>query len=74
MVDVEATNAKLVERQKKIVMEATECSRAEAENALEACHGHCKTAIVMILAQLPAEEAKLLLANNNGFIRKAIES
>lgn len=74
MVDVEATNAKLVERQKKIVMEATECSREEAENALVACNGHCKTAIVMILAQLSAEEAKSLLVNNNGFIRKAIES
>ncbi|MGF1728333.1 N-acetylmuramic acid 6-phosphate etherase [Photobacterium kasasachensis] len=73
MVDVEATNAKLVERQKKIVMEATECNREEAETALEACNGHCKTAIVMILAQLSAEEAKLLLVNNNGFIRKAIE-
>ncbi|WP_064607242.1 N-acetylmuramic acid 6-phosphate etherase [Photobacterium sp. J15] len=74
MVDVEATNAKLVERQKKIVMEATECSREEAETALVACNGHCKTAIVMILAQLSAGEAKSLLANNNGFIRKAIES
>lgn len=73
MVDVEATNAKLVERQKKIVMEATECNREEAETALEACNGHCKTAIVMILAQLSAEEAKSLLVNNNGFIRKAIE-
>ncbi|MGR5145206.1 N-acetylmuramic acid 6-phosphate etherase [Photobacterium alginatilyticum] len=74
MVDVEATNAKLVERQKKIVMEATECSREEAETALVACNGHCKTAIVMILAQLSAEEAESLLVNNNGFIRKAIES
>ena len=34
MVDVEATNAKLVERQKNIVMQATECSRDEAEHAL----------------------------------------
>ena len=31
MVDVEATNKKLVERQKKIVMEATECNREEAK-------------------------------------------
>jgi N-acetylmuramic acid 6-phosphate etherase len=72
MVDVEATNAKLVERQKKIVIEATDCSREEAESALAACNGHCKTAIVMVLAQLNAEEAKQLLDNNKGFIRAAI--
>lgn len=72
MVDVEATNAKLVERQKKIVIEATDCSREEAENALAACSGHCKTAIVMVLAQLSAVEATQLLDNNNGFIRAAI--
>ena len=34
MVDVKATNAKLVERSKKIVMEATGVSREEAENKL----------------------------------------
>ncbi|WP_299021103.1 N-acetylmuramic acid 6-phosphate etherase [uncultured Photobacterium sp.] len=72
MVDVEATNAKLVERQKMIVMEATECSREDAEAALIACNGHCKTAIVMILAKLSANEAKSLLVQNNGFIRQAI--
>ena len=52
MVDVEATNAKLVERQKRIVMEATDCERAVAERALAQADNHCKTAIVMILAGL----------------------
>ena len=45
MVDVEATNAKLVERQIGIVMQATECERAIAEEALSQCHRHRKTAI-----------------------------
>ncbi|MDC9593631.1 N-acetylmuramic acid 6-phosphate etherase [Xenorhabdus sp. IM139775] len=72
MVDVEATNAKLIERQKNIVMAATECSRERAEHALNACGGHCKTAIVMILSGISAGEAKVLLAEHQGLIRPAI--
>ncbi|SKA31570.1 N-acetylmuramic acid 6-phosphate etherase [Photobacterium toruni] len=72
MVDVEATNAKLVERQKQIVMQATECDREQAEMALIACNGHCKTAIVMILTNVDSHTAKTLLEQNNGYIRPAI--
>ncbi|MBL0562992.1 N-acetylmuramic acid 6-phosphate etherase [Aeromonas hydrophila] len=68
MVDVEATNAKLVERQKRIVMEATDCERAVAERALAQADNHCKTAIVMILAGLTADEARTRLQSSNGFI------
>ncbi|EHK5440391.1 N-acetylmuramic acid 6-phosphate etherase [Aeromonas sp. Y318-1] len=68
MVDVEATNAKLVERQKHIVMEATDCERAVAERALAQADNHCKTAIVMILAGLTADEARTRLQSSNGFI------
>lgn len=74
MVDVEATNAKLIERQVSIVMEATDCDRATAQKALEACGRHCKTAIVMVLADLSAAEAQSLLAKNNGYIRKALSN
>lgn len=74
MVDVEATNAKLVQRQIDIVMQATECSRDEAVKALSECKRHCKTAILMILAQLSAAEASTVLAQNNGFIRQALAS
>ncbi|MTB65590.1 N-acetylmuramic acid 6-phosphate etherase [Providencia sp. wls1943] len=72
MVDVEATNAKLIERQTKIVMEATECDRQSAESALQQCDRHCKTAILMILSGLNADEARQLLAKNHGFIRTAL--
>lgn len=68
MVDVEATNAKLVERQKRIVMEATDCERAVAERALAQADNHCKTAIVMTLAGLTADEARTRLQSSNGFI------
>ncbi|WP_099073909.1 N-acetylmuramic acid 6-phosphate etherase [Proteus alimentorum] len=72
MVDVEATNAKLVERQIRIVMQATECERAVAEEALSQCQRHCKTAILMILAGVGAQQATQMLNKNKGFIRKAL--
>lgn len=72
MVDVEATNAKLIERQIRIVMQATECERATAEQALAQCQRHCKTAILMILAGVNAQQATQLLAKNKGFIRQAL--
>lgn len=73
MVDVEATNAKLVERQVRIVMQATECERSIAEQALSQCHRHCKTAILMILAGVDAQQAAQMLTQNKGFIRKALD-
>lgn len=72
MVDVEATNAKLVERQIRIVMQATECERAVAEQALSQCDRHCKTAILMILAGVDAQQATQMLTQNKGFIRQAL--
>ncbi|MCY9803516.1 N-acetylmuramic acid 6-phosphate etherase [Vibrio scophthalmi] len=73
MVDVEATNAKLIQRQANIVMEATGADEQEAELALSQCQRHCKTAILMILTGLDAAQAKTLLEQNNGFIRLALE-
>ncbi|MGF1688491.1 N-acetylmuramic acid 6-phosphate etherase [Photobacterium japonica] len=72
MVDVEATNAKLVERQKNIVMAATDCRREEAEAALLACQGHCKTAIVMVLTGVDVVQARTLLSEHHGMTREAI--
>ena len=72
MVDVEATNAKLVQRQKNIVMQATECSPEVAEQALTACDFHCKTAIVMVLLDIDATSAKQKLSVTNGFIRPTL--
>ena len=74
MVDVEATNAKLIQRQTNIVIEATGATKEQAEKALEACERHCKTAILMILADLDAEQAKYRLAEHNGFIRAALNN
>lgn len=74
MVDVEATNKKLVQRQVNIVQEATECDLQTATQALNACGNHCKTAIVMVLGNLEAEQARQLLKDNGGFIRQALHN
>lgn len=74
MVDVKATNQKLVQRQVNIVMQATDCDDATASTALTACGGHCKTAILMVLADLAADEAKALLSQHQGFIRQALKA
>jgi len=72
MVDVEATNAKLVQRQKNIVMEATGCSAEQAENALTQSANHCKTAILMLLSDLDAASARQKLDTHQGFLRQAL--
>lgn len=74
MVDVEATNQKLVQRQVNIVMQATDCDDVTASAALNACGGQCKTAILMVLANLAADEAKALLSQHQGFIRQALQA
>lgn len=74
MVDVEATNAKLIERQISIVMDATDCDRETAQAALQQCNRHCKTAIVMVLSGLDAAQAGAVLKQNNGFIRLALHN
>lgn len=72
MVDVEATNAKLIQRQTNIVVEATGVSAEQAEAALAACGRHCKTAILMILGGFSAEQAAQKLTQHQGVIRAAL--
>ena len=68
MVDVKATNNKLVERCIRIVMAATGTDRENALNCLEKCAFSAKTAIVMILCSVDAAEAEKLLSSNYGRI------
>lgn len=72
-VDLEATSTKWSERQIAIVMEAGGCTRTEAKAALESCNHNCKTAVLMVLTRLDAWKAHELLAQNNGFIRVALQ-
>lgn len=72
MVDLQSTNQKLEERSKRIVMKFTGLSYHEAEDILNKADGHVKTALVMSLASTDKIQAKELLAEHNGFIRKAL--
>ncbi|WP_195429864.1 N-acetylmuramic acid 6-phosphate etherase [Clostridium sp. D46t1_190503_E9] len=74
MVDVRATNEKLVERAKKIVCEATGAQREEAEKVLTETNFDVKLSIFMILSKLNKDEAKAILDNNNGYIAEALKN
>ena len=73
MVDVQQTNKKLVVRAQNITMAATGCTREEAAQALEQADGNAKLAIVMLLTQMPAEEAKAKLEAAHGHVRGALQ-
>jgi len=73
MIDLQQTNKKLVERSKKIVMTITGVSYADATDYLHKAGGHVKTALVMIRANVTAEEATERLRDADGFVRRAIE-
>lgn len=72
MVDMKATNQKLVQRAKRILMESTGCSPETADETLKATDYNSKTAIVMILTGLDKEEASKRIEENKGFIRKCL--
>ncbi|MGW4766952.1 N-acetylmuramic acid 6-phosphate etherase [Nocardia sp. NPDC004278] len=72
MVDVKPTNAKLIDRARRIIAEATEADPATAAALLDAADGQVKTAIVMRLAGVDAPAARRLLHDADGRVRDAI--
>jgi N-acetylmuramic acid 6-phosphate etherase len=72
MVDVKATNEKLVDRACRIVMEATGAVRSQAEEALAQTGFEVKPAILMILADVTAAEAQQRLLQHQGYLRAAL--
>jgi N-acetylmuramic acid 6-phosphate etherase len=72
MVDLQLTNEKLVERAKRIIMEATSCSYKTAEDYLEKANRKPKIAIIMILTNVSYEDAVGRLEAAEGFVRNAI--
>ena len=72
MVDLRATNDKLVDRSERIVMEVCEASREEARELLQRAGGFVKTAIVMHFLDASREAAEQALTKAGGVIRKAI--
>lgn len=74
MVDVKATNEKLVARAARIVMQATDCSKEQATQVLKQTGYEVKLAILMILTDLDIDTARQQLAHQDGFLRKAVEN
>lgn len=72
MVDVKPSNEKLVHRCISIVREATGADEKTAVAALEACGYKCKTAIVMLLCSVSADEAEARLGRSDGRVADAI--
>lgn len=74
MVDVQATNVKLVERSKRIIMDATGVTYEGAEEYYESSEKSVKLAIIRILSGVSLKEAKILLEQTNGRVREAVDS
>jgi N-acetylmuramic acid 6-phosphate etherase len=73
MVDLRASNTKLWDRAARIVSTLTALSRDQAIEVLKAADGHVKLAVVMHKRSLPADQARTLLDQAGGRLRKAIE-
>jgi len=73
MVDVQASNEKLQARAVRIVMQATDCNKEDAEAVLEQSEYHVKTAIFMYLTGLSLKEATVQLSSASGNLRSALK-
>ena len=73
MVDVQASNEKLKARAIRIVMQATDCDKALAEETLKLAEQNAKLAIMMILSGLDRAQAEALLEKYHGKLQLALK-
>ena len=69
MVDLRASNEKLKDRAIRIICSQTDLDRPRAAELLARADGMVKTALVMELRNISAEQANRLIAEHNGQIR-----
>ena len=72
MVDLKATNTKLIIRTRRIVAQLTGLSENEAEQMLARCGGELKTAVVAHRRQVSPDEARRLIQAARGQLRQAL--
>lgn len=72
MVDLRATNQKLIERARQMVVMATDIDYDKASQLLEAADYHVKSAIVMALLAVDYQSATQLLAAHQGVVRAVL--
>ena len=73
MVDVQASNEKLKARAIRIVMQATDCDKAIAEETLKQADQNAKLAIMMLLSGLDRAQAEALLEKHHGKLQLALK-
>ena len=72
MIDLKATNKKLLARACQMVMQVTGVGYEQAQQALVVSQYRVKLAIMVLLTDLPVTEAEALLVAKEGFLRSAI--
>ena len=72
MVDLKATNNKLIDRAERIIRTATGCSQNKAKVLLEKTDYRVKPALVMALAGVELKEAERRLEVAKGWVRDAV--
>lgn len=72
MVDLKATNAKLVRRAIRLTSFATGADEEAARAVLAQCDFHVKVAIVALSKNIPVEQARVLLESARGSVRAAL--
>lgn len=74
MVDLKATNVKLVKRAVALTVRASGASEADSQAALAQCDNHVKTALVMLKRGISAAEARALLDAAEGSVSRALSA
>lgn len=74
MIDVMPTNLKLRDRASRIVSEIADVDKEYARIKLDDADWHVKTAITMIKGDMNKDEANELLEQNDGVLRKALNT
>ncbi len=72
MVDLRATNSKLLVRSRRIIATLTSLCEADAEALLQQCDGEVKTAVVAQLRGVSASKARELLQRHGGHLPQAL--
>lgn len=74
MVDLKALNEKLWDRGARIISEVSGLTYEDAMELLRRADGEVKTSLVVAKTDLPVEEARKRLEENDGSLRMALES
>jgi N-acetylmuramic acid 6-phosphate etherase len=73
MIDLTKTNRKLIDRARRILMEATGKNVSDVEHALRQSKHNLRVALVMLKRRISAERARKSLESANGDLRRALD-